>query len=210
MKLSEKSLELNVGCEILNVLRNDWGFPKAYLRGLTQKEERQEGVDFFAQLSPSVRLFAFQFKAPKGKVETPPYRYTLVRYQHDPLYQLAQLAPSSVFYVFPFYVRPPKLQTNIPDLLQDTWLCEIGQMQPAAVFGSNQSRTIVCSAGSAFINPEYPLSTLRELKRIGIPAHEFTEWYSVYRDVRVGRKRHKNPWLVRGFRIAIAFPSQQG
>ena len=40
---------------------------KAYLRGLTQTEERQEGVDFFAELSPATRIFAFQFKAPKGR-----------------------------------------------------------------------------------------------------------------------------------------------
>src|SRR6266446_789554 len=48
MKVSEKSLELNLGAELLNYLRSKWGLKKAYLRGLTQREERSEGVDFFA------------------------------------------------------------------------------------------------------------------------------------------------------------------
>jgi hypothetical protein len=72
VKVSEKSLELNLATEILNLLRNQWGFPKACLRGLTQREEKQEGVDFFAQLNPKVRLFAFQFKAPRGMSEGTP------------------------------------------------------------------------------------------------------------------------------------------
>jgi hypothetical protein len=50
MKVSEKSLELNVGAELLASLRSTPRFTKAYLRGLTQREERQEGVDFFARL----------------------------------------------------------------------------------------------------------------------------------------------------------------
>lgn len=31
MKVSEKSLELNIGAELLNVMRNNWGLPKTYL-----------------------------------------------------------------------------------------------------------------------------------------------------------------------------------
>ena len=37
MKVSEMSLELNVGAELLFILRNGWGIPKTYLRGLTQR-----------------------------------------------------------------------------------------------------------------------------------------------------------------------------
>jgi hypothetical protein len=70
MKVSEKSLELNVGAELLAMMRGPWGMPKAYLRGLTQREEKQQGVDFFVQLGPNARIFAFQFKAPKGRQES--------------------------------------------------------------------------------------------------------------------------------------------
>jgi hypothetical protein len=100
MKVSEKSLELNVGAELLNLLRGPWGMPKAYLRGLTQREERQQGVDFFAQLNPATRIFAFQFKAPKGRYDGTPYRYTLVREQHDPCtsWRTDFRTPSSTFF----------------------------------------------------------------------------------------------------------------
>jgi hypothetical protein len=49
MKVSEKSLELNLGAEVLGLLRGAWGMPKAYLRRLTQREEKQQGVDFFGR-----------------------------------------------------------------------------------------------------------------------------------------------------------------
>ena len=71
-KVSEKSLELNIGSELLDLIRWRWRMPKAYLRGLTQQaEERREGVDFFTEMSPATRIFAFQFKAPKGQWGTP-------------------------------------------------------------------------------------------------------------------------------------------
>src|SRR5437879_1593564 len=127
MKVSEKSLELNIGAELLGLMRNQWGMPRAYLRGLTQREERQEGVDFFAELDPDARLFAFQFKAPRGTVDSLPYRYTLVRDQHRALFRLARLAVYSVFYVLPFYVTTAKLQKDVPQLVRDTWLLNVDQ-----------------------------------------------------------------------------------
>jgi hypothetical protein len=61
MQVSEKTLELNVGAELLDQFRNGLGMTKAYLRGLTQREEKQEGVDFILRLGPQARFFAFQF-----------------------------------------------------------------------------------------------------------------------------------------------------
>ena len=116
MKISEKSLELNVGAELLYLLRGAWGMPKAYFRGLTQREERHEGVDFFAQLNPTVKIFAFQFKAPKGRHDQVPYRFTLVGEQHERLHKLAREWPDGVFYVLPFYASHEKLQLDVPAL----------------------------------------------------------------------------------------------
>ena len=96
MKVSEKSLELNVGAELLMQLRGPWGRRKAYLRGLTQREESQEGVDFFAELAPGTMLFAFQFKAPKGDREWEPYRFTIQRRQHENLSALAGRSAGNV------------------------------------------------------------------------------------------------------------------
>lgn len=210
-KVSEKSLELNVGAELLDLIRNSWGMQKAYLRGLTQREEDQEGVDFYTELNPSSRLFAFQFKAPRGRRESIPYRYMLKREQHTRLRLLARLAPDSVFYVFPFYATPEKLQQDVPQLLGDTWLLSIDQMRTPQTFGSDQTRTIRCQRGNAFINPEYQLlrtSDVKQLRSRGISLKAFAAWYE--RQERVhrsfGEARRRNPWLVRGLKLVIVTP----
>jgi len=210
MKVSEKSLELNVGAELLTLLRGPWGMPKAYLRGLTQREERQEGVDFFAQLDPDTRLFAFQFKAPKGAFDGVPYRYTLVRDQHQALFALAQNAPNSVFYVFPFYVRPEKLQQDVPNLLQDTWLLDIGAMPTNPVFAQHQTRTINCTAGQASVNPEFSLANALKVKAPlagGIAVKRFVRWHDGFREHAGRHLKRRSPWLVRGLRLALVAPT---
>jgi len=213
MKVSEKSLELNVGAELLWHIRRAWGQKKAYLRGLTQQEERREGVDFFVHLDPATRLFAFQFKAPKGKVETTPYRYTLVNYQHEHLHALGAANPGCVFYVFPFYVTPRKLHAYVPKLLSDTWFLDVSPMTPASVFGNAMTRTIACSAGSARVNPEYSLSLLEDIPRSeerGIRPAAFARWYRRFLTTeqsdassRLRSRARLNPWLSRGLRFII-------
>jgi hypothetical protein len=210
-KVSEKSLELNVGAELLALFRGPWGMPKAYLRGLTQSEEEREGPDFYVELDPASRLFAFQFKAPKGGSEAMPYRYTLKRQQHRMLRVLARIAPRSAYYVFPFYVTPAKLRSDVPQLLQDTWLLQVDGMRTRQIFGTGQSRTIRCQRGVASVNPEYKLlrpTNLRHLDSEGIPVKAFAAWYK-------RRKRYatslsetgiKDPWLVRGLRVVIVPP----
>lgn len=209
MKVSEKSLELNIGAELLGVMRNVLGMPKAYLRGLTQREEKQEGVDFFAQLDPATRLFAFQFKAPIGNVDTPPYRYTLVRDQHNALFWLAQSSPNSVFYVLPFYVTVAKLQQDVPFLMQDTWLLAVEDMPGPQIFGTTQSKVVQCQPGLATVNPEYRLLPLLEVslnRMVGVPARQFAEWYLHYRDLGGVAERRRSPWLARGLRVAVVLP----
>jgi len=206
VKVSEKSLELNVGAEVLNLMRNRWGMPKAYLRGLTQREERQEGVDFFAQLNTATRIFAFQFKAPRGRLDAAPYRYTLLRDQHATLFTLAQGFPGSVYYVLPFYVTAAKLQRDVPTLMQDTWLLPIDQMPTLQVFGSIQSKVVRCWPGVAAVNPEYRLLPLREVSAttlVGVPARQFAEWYIHYREFWATVERRRSPWIARGLRVAV-------
>jgi hypothetical protein len=203
-------LELNLATEILNLLRNQWGFPKAYLRGLTQREEKQEGVDFFAQLNPQARLFAFQFKAPRGKSEATPYRFSLIREQHEALFTLAQLTANSVFYVFPYYVTTAKLQEDVPTLITDTWLLDIKQMPTAQIFGTTNSKIVRCEGNKAEINPEYGMHRPEDvalraaIAGAGVTAPEFARWYSQFQlSLPVGRR---SPWPKRGLRIAIALP----
>ena len=204
MKISEKSLELNVGAELLYLLRDAWGMPNAYFRGLTQREERQQGVDFFAQLNPTARIFAFQFKAPKGRNDQVPYRFTLVGEQHERLHELAREWPHCVFYVLPFYASHEKLQLDVPYLVQDTWLLPVEPMVPSEVFGTNRTKVVRCRPGMAAVNPEYKLRNAKEVplsRRAGIPPREFAAWYSSLRGHEAGSVRRSprmSPWVVRG------------
>lgn len=233
MKVSEKSLELNVGAELLALLRGPLEMPKAYLRGLTQREESQEGVDFFAQMTPETRVFAFQFKAPKGHQDGEPYRFTIQRRQHEKLSELARGSTGNVFYVLPYYVHPVKLQDHVPNLLADTWFLPVGSMSGTNPFGSNKTKTLCCEQGLASINPEHKLRRAEELDPgSGIPVGQFAEWYTglhiesdeairpePHRDLRrvtrlhtgsdetIGSKPRRNPWLVRGLRVAIVQPA---
>ncbi len=211
MKVSEKSLELNVGAELLALLRGRWRMPKTYLRGLTQREESQEGADFFAQLSPKTRIFAFQFKAPKGRQEGEPYRFTIQRRQHEKLSALAAGSTGNVFYVLPYYVLPAKLQRCVPCLLRDTWFLPVGSMSGTDPFGTYQTRTVRCERRLASINPEYELRGVEELEPgNGIPVRQFAEWYAglhAKSDLAINRGQRRDPWLVRGMRVAIVQPT---
>ena len=211
MKVSEKSLELNVSAELLALLRGPWGMPKAYLWGLTQREESQEGVDFFAQLSPGTRIFAFQFKAPKGRREGEPYRFTIQRRQHEKLAALAGGSAGDVFYVLPYYVLPVKLQRYVPRLLRDTWFLPVGSMRGTDPFGTYETRTMRCERRLASINPDYELRGVEQLEPgDGIPTGQFAEWYAnlhAQTDERGFRGKRKDPWLVRGLRVAIVEPA---
>ena len=159
------------------------------------------------QLTPGTRIFAFQFKAPKGKTESQPYLFRLEREQHDLLVALAAMSPGSVFYVFPFYLTPQKLQQNVPALLKDTWLLDVAQAPTEPLFATYKSRTLRCSAGRALVNPEYRLASLQEANlgaSRGIPAEAFAAWYRE----RLSRRHPRNPWRVRGLRISIVPPAK--
>lgn len=209
MKVSEKTLELNVGAELLDFLRVRMNMPKAYLRGLTQREENRAGVDFFARLPRNTFIFAFQFKAPRGREDGEPYKFTLNRGQHTPLHQLAQLAPDAVFYVLPFYVLTDKLERDVPQLAQDTWLLPVAPMDVDDVFDDQWTKQIHCDRGFAQVNPKYDMMNLSDEKLSwgkGIGRDDFADWYqNLWRpkytlDRPSGRM---SPWLVRGLRIAI-------
>ena len=208
-KVSEKTLELNVGAELLNWLRGPLRLPNVYLRGLTQREEHREGVDFFAELAPSARIFAFQFKAPQGPSDRIPYRYTLQRQQHTALHALARRSRNSVFYVLPFFVSPLKLQYHVPSLLPETRFLRVAPMTPSRVFGGNKSKVVCCNSRTASVNPDYTLRTAQELelsRDSGIAPEQFAAWYAELRtppDPNDDLPRQTSPWLVRGLRVAI-------
>lgn len=203
---------------MLQLLRQS--FPKTFLRGLTQVEERQEGVDVFVQMNPNTRVFAFQFKAPKSQPTWPScsnsschsngrFKYSIQHQQHVALYKLASISPNTAFYVFPYYCCPHRLWNDCPRLLGQTWFLPIDNMTPQRVFGTHKSKTVTCQNSVASINPEFEMVQRDELLEIiregGIAVERFIEWYEFFQGLR-NEEGRMNPWLTRGLRLGIAPP----
>ena len=208
-KVPEKTLELNVGAELLTRLRGPMGMSQSYLRGLTQLEESQYGVDFFARLPDTSRVFAFQFKAPKRAQDYPPYTFLLRRDQHEMLYDLSQQYPDAVHYVLPFYVGIGKLEHDVPNLSRDTWLLPASAFDAIALFANQATKTIKCSSGIARFNPSSEMVNLSDFMltwKNGVHPRPFADWYAQHLSKGKRRDDHKhrrNPHLVRGLRISI-------
>ena len=216
MKVSEKSLELNVGAELLTWLRGPMHMPKAYLRGLTQRDENKSGVDFFAQLPSDTRIFAFQFKAPRGPRDNSPYKFTLNREQHGHLLQLATQTPNAVFYVLPFYVLTDKLIRDVPHLARDTWFLPVAPMDVTTVFSGQKTKRVHCHPGRAYVNPEYEMRNLLDVMlswEDGIEPSYFADWYQELRrhnQETNDRKSRMSPMIVRGLRVALIRQNGRG
>ena len=119
-EVSEKSLELNVCAEMLQSLRSYWRYRKALWIGLTQREERQQGLDTRVHNVDALALM-LQFKSPWATYyDEDFYKFSINKRQHEALEQLR--SPEAVFYAFPLYNRWWKADSHAPDLLQDTWL----------------------------------------------------------------------------------------
>lgn len=213
-KVSEKTLELNIGAEILQIIRSQHGCSRAFLRGLTQAEEYAHGVDFYAELPDSTRVYAFQFKAPKKGSEMEPYLFTIRNDQHTALYSAASRNPGSVFYCFPYYVGTAKLVTHLPTLLRETWLLDVASVPPT-VFGTYQSKTVRCQNGVAQINPEYKLISLVEIKNAregvkpllgeGLTLETLQEMFKMLLK-RLDDKMRLSSWLTRELRAVFVLP----
>lgn len=208
MRVSEKTLELNIGAEMLPELRNIFT-DKVYLRGLTQAEESVEGVDSFVHLDEKTKIIAFQFKRPSKAKDSIPYYFRIQKDQHDLLYQLAQNNPYSVFYVFPFYSYYDKFIQMLPNLLDDTRLLDIYEMKENDFFKIKKSRQVECDKKIAKINPEYPVFKLNDLEskskmfKGGISVKEFLSWHNeIYNNLEHAGAR-RNPWLFRGLRLCV-------
>ena len=213
-KVSEKTLELNIGAEILQIIRSQRRCSRAFLRGLTQAEESVHGADFYAQLPDDTRVYAFQFKAPKKKPEGEPYLFTIRNDQHIALYGAASGSPGSVFYCFPYYVRTAKLIAHLPTLLRETWLLDVASVSPA-VFGLNKTKTVRCQGGVAQINPGYKLTSLFEIGDLHDsaepPLGEGLTLKALREMLRTLLKRHHeamrlSAWLTRELRAVFVLP----
>lgn len=122
MKLSEKTLELNICAQVSQCLgqRN-----RVLWFGLTQKQEARAGFDACTKLGG--RLIVFQFKA-SSRVLKSSERVFLA--PHDQLMALQKHVGShrrSVFYAFPLVGNTSELKAN-SDLLSQTWLVDVASL----------------------------------------------------------------------------------
>ena len=214
-KVSEKTLELNLGAELLLLARTSWANPRALLLGTTQQQEKHSGVDSVLDLPASAKLLVLQYKAPlrprRKSAPVPPneqapYDYKLDRDQHTRLLALSQISPDSVYYVFPFFLWVPKLRTASPRLLSDTWFCGVHGMSVNAVFSGYQTRTVHCSPGTLTVNPEYELEQFGDRERRsrpeGIEPEAFVRWWEETRTADHPDHR-RDRWNSRSGRLRL-------
>ena len=127
MKLSEKTLELNICAQVATFVG-----PKqnVFWFGLTQKQEAKAGFDACARLGG--RLLVFQFKASNRVLKTKERVFLAPHDQLDALRNHVKSACRSIFYAFPLIGSTRDLKIN-PDLLSQTWLVDIASLSGVGV-----------------------------------------------------------------------------
>jgi len=128
--VSEKTLELNICAEILGFIRSLPQCKKAFWIGMKQDQEAKNGIDELISNVPNGMHLALQFKAPLSRPPNQiPYRYTINDKQNSNLLRLARNRPNAVYYIFPHYNTFSQMRSNSPNLLSDTYLLRIYDLQ---------------------------------------------------------------------------------
>jgi hypothetical protein len=90
LRVSEKTLELNICAEVLEVIRRTPGCGRGFWIGMKQDQEARLGVDELIHNIPAGMHLAFQFKAPRSEPRDHIlYRFTINDRQNDNLLRLA-------------------------------------------------------------------------------------------------------------------------
>ena len=141
-EVSEKSLELNVCAELLELIRSRSGCGGALWFGLTQAQERKEGIDArIRKAGPGVSIM-LQFKAPWATSPgNGPYRFSVNEQQHEAMEDLAGKNPDAVHYVFPLFSTWEKADQYAPELTRDTWAVPVSSVPLAKLTASSTPST---------------------------------------------------------------------
>lgn len=130
LRVSEKTLELNICAEILAKIRSIPGCGGAFWIGMKQQQEARLGLDELIHNLPAGLHLALQFKAPRSEPRDQiPYRFTINDRQNDNLLRLAMNRPDAVYYVLPQYNTFTKMRSDSPSLIRDTWLLKVYYLQ---------------------------------------------------------------------------------
>ena len=184
-------MELNVCMEMLQNLRAYPAYRKASWVGLTQREERQEGLDAKIKNAPGVALM-LQFKSPWATSNVDwLYKFSINKTQHKALERLGR--PDAVYYVFPLYSTWSKVDNDAPDLLQDTWLVPascipssflvrestpiyIWKLAPSLIHVRGPHWKPTCNASNARDFFQMRAGSLSDFVGIGIEPSQLREW----------------------------------
>jgi hypothetical protein len=167
--VSEKTLELNIGAEILQLIRKKPGCSRAFWIGMKQDQEASNGIDELISSVPTGMHLALQFKSPRSLPRNAvPYRFTINDIQNNNLLRLAAIRPNAVFYVLPHYNTFTKMRSDSPVLLKDTWLLRTRDLRNLPPSGNRSGTHTVESAPPIAIvhSKPYPTETLNAGKVI--------------------------------------------
>ena len=185
-EVSEKSLELNVCAEMLQWLRGYPVYRKALWIGLTQREEREQGLDTKIRNAGDLALM-LQFKSPWSTYYGDDfYKFSINKRQHEALERLG--SPDAVLYAFPLYSRWCKADMHAPNLLQDTWLLPASCI-PSASLVRESTPIVVSRRSNSQVNVRSSASPHWEATCMAVNAREYFE-----RDLRETLDR---PRLIR-------------
>lgn len=130
LRVSEKTLELNICAEMLHAIRQFPGCDRAFWIGMKQDQEARLGVDELIHNVPMGMHLALQFKAPKSEPrDQVPYRFTINDRQNSNLLRLAGGHPDGVYYVFPHYNTFTRMRSCSPNLLGDTYCVKVDDLR---------------------------------------------------------------------------------
>ena len=198
--ISEKTLELNVTAELLQVIRSWPGCAGAYWVGMKQDQETRNGLDELIRNAPDFCLM-LQFKSPWRDPVVDPFRFEIKELQLNRLRLLSNLYPEAVYYVFPKYNRHAKIRATAPNLLHDTWFLRVADLDSVGssntgkhrvdVYGppvviSSEPTTVQAIPGASFIRF---VDIARQNVAKGLQPRDVMRW--AFRDKRQTGKKER-------------------
>jgi len=164
--LNEKTLELNISTEFLNICRRY--DPRAFIFGTTLRLESYFGYDSRAlgQLPQFWRTAVFQFKralqariSRRGKEYTFQINNNRYRDQHIILHLMSGGRPQVALYVLPLFITLDDVRKHTPNLLRETVFADAADIPPWVVDNSPHTMLVYPRHRQGII-----LSERREIK----------------------------------------------
>ena len=195
MRLSEKTLEISLCCQISQRL----SITNALWVGLTQRQERELGFDVATRIN--ARMIILQYKASDTVTQTwhfatPARRFHLPHQQLERLQRIAAVFPSCVHYVLPDIGNTVELANNA-DLVSQSWTLDVSQLTnpfpPSGRSSGNhlaylQPPRCVISSDPQEIEPMKLGDFCRKLMDFRANSREMSEWLKRHIELLRGRK----------------------